>query len=1128
MAGSLSSVARGVGAVGSANQRAGRASSPSYGDMSPLVQSYNQWSFGRPYNTGLPHDPKQFNSGAFGPLDPIVPVGIDTPPDGSERPMPRRWEYQVGWNMPVGQPGTEGLKIATFATLRSFADLYSVIRACITHITNEILSTDWDIVPTAQAEKAMHGNQKKQDDFAHRRQEAMKFWSRPDPQYRDWAGWMRAVVEDHAVLDAVALYVHPTRARGHGPFNSNMASLDVLDGSTIRPLLDMRGSTPQGQSVAYQQYVWGVPRVDMMTPLMGDEDAIQSQWVKDYRGDQLLYLPYYARTWTPYGFSNVERALIPAATGLRRQIYAMQYYTEGTIPAVYVTPGTDIATPTQIADLQRALNNIAGDQAWKHRVIVLPPGSKTEPQKTISLADQFDQILAAEVTMAFEMTPMDIGITPRVSAVQSPSESKEFSQINQQKAQKSGLIPRLNFFKAVFDFIIQRSWGQDDMEWKWTGIETGDDLQVKVDVWTALVKSGIASIDQAAAEFGIDPWGLPETTQPILITNTGPIKLSGGLEPDEQVKEPDSPTDVEVARVTGHGSTGTQHNDSDATSATPTKKPQTTATGKAGTKPATTTTGKPAPKPASSGGTPAVVTPAHHAARHAEGKPKPTHAEAAKMAEAELEALVRHIRKGREVGDWLPKALSPLVMGAFRSESDVDQALVKARGILNALAEIAKRTSILKPIVDWIARTLAKLALRLRRGEISTVLFVHEAANTMRHGYELATRSASEHAAESMPDTPTVDFEGLAGDLAEEQHGYLQRLMPVVLSADDEFEVITGELLDRLHSYTDSLTGAYNTAYGETIERAHPDVEIIWHLGDTEHCALCIARDGVSYTRETLPGYPGDGGFGGPLCEGGPKCGCWLEYRKNGETTAVAGNLGRQEAGDNAAAQNVRARDRRQAALDARDAFIETLPDTEPAPGQPSAQLRARTIEALRRDLAGMLNERIRESGGYQGVSVEPQDIPATIIAQLLPPEMQGPYKPPNISLEEAVRQMFTGKVAALDLTRDDFTGMAFDVVLDELTKSPKTPMYSATHHPLGVEGLWHHEGLQLPAYIQNVAKGLMESGHPRSEAIPMAINAIKRWARGEGHVHPEVRAASRKALAEWSALKAEHNKSKG
>ena len=35
--------------------------------------------------------------------------------------------------------------------------------------------------------------------------------------------------------------------------------------------------------------------------------------------------------------------------------------------------------------------------------------------------------------MPFGLTPMDLGVTPRVSAVQTPSESRELSQINSDK-----------------------------------------------------------------------------------------------------------------------------------------------------------------------------------------------------------------------------------------------------------------------------------------------------------------------------------------------------------------------------------------------------------------------------------------------------------------------------------------------------------------------------------------------------------------------------------------------------------------------------------------------------------------------------------------------------------------------
>jgi hypothetical protein len=86
---------------------------------------------------------------------------------------------------------------------------------------------------------------------------------------------------------------------------------------------------------------------------------------------------------------------------------------------------------------------------------------------------------------------------------------------------------------------------------------------------------------------------------------------------------------------------------------------------------------------------------------------------------------------------------------------------------------------------------------------------------------------------------------------------------------------------------------------------------------------------------------------------------------------------------------------------------------------------------------------------------------------------------------------------------------------------SAKTPFYSSHHSPTGTHDLWNQPGLQLPAYIQNVVKGIMKSGKSRGEAIPIAIGRIRGWASGEGKVSPEVRAASAKAIAEWNADKA-------
>jgi HK97 family phage prohead protease len=79
-------------------------------------------------------------------------------------------------------------------------------------------------------------------------------------------------------------------------------------------------------------------------------------------------------------------------------------------------------------------------------------------------------------------------------------------------------------------------------------------------------------------------------------------------------------------------------------------------------------------------------------------------------------------------------------------------------------------------------------------------------------------------------------------------------------------------------------------------------------------------------------------------------------------------------------------------------------------------------------------------------------------------------------------------------------------------------------HEPLGKPGgpgLFHHKNMQLPAYIQHIAKDLMESrGMPESEAIATAVAQCKRWAAGGQDVKPETRAKAAAAVAEWERLK--------
>lgn len=57
----------------------------------------------------------------------------------------------------------------------------------------------------------------------------------------------------------------------------------------------------------------------------------------------------------------------------------------------------------------------------------------------------------------------------------------------------------------------------------------------------------------------------------------------------------------------------------------------------------------------------------------------------------------------------------------------------------------------------------------------------------------------------------------------------------------------------------------------------------------------------------------------------------------------------------------------------------------------------------------------------------------------------------------------------------------------------------------------------------------MRDQGMKRSKAISYAVNAVKRWAKGDlgwgkKKVTPEVQAAAARAVAEWEKLKASHH----
>jgi hypothetical protein len=311
-------------------------------------------------------------------------------------------------------------------------------------------------------------------------------------------------------------------------------------------------------------------------------------------------------------------------------------------------------------------------------------------------------------------------------------------------------------------------------------------------------------------------------------------------------------------------------------------------------------------------------------------------------------------------------------------------------------------------------------------------------------------------------DLETLDLSGLVARRAEAQRSFLTHPLNAAVTSPD-----LGWLPARVNLYTSSLYGAYNQGYGAAVQATNPSYQLVWRLGSSEHCRLCLDRAGQVFTFQNLPGWPGDGGFGGTdaICLGGANCKCSYDYVENGQTLASGGNTLQQAGYYSQQRQTIQGW--RDDAAAARADFLAGLPNETGGDGT-SVQSRAASRDQLRAQLADLLNQRIRSTGGYGGVSVEPTDIPASIIASILPQYGPIPDDVPLTALMDAVDQMFQMKGAALDLTKGAFTTLFLDAVTYALKHR-----YAPVGESVDPAERERRVTAELEAAARHIAKGL-------------------------------------------------------
>ncbi len=697
---------------------------PSIGQVSPLAaQLANEGGYARSYGPFLPRPTDAFTAGAFGPFSPILPVPVDSPPPGLDRPEARRWQFPVGWNLPTGQPGDEGLKLASFEQLRRLADVYSVARAAIEFRKNQVRGIEWDIIPTPDAAKAYQNQPAKMAEFGKRQAKAKKFFSQPDKDYLSYSTWIGAVLEDVFVYDALSLLIRPTRMRGKGVLGGNMDSLMTVTGSTIRPLVDLHGGTPRPPAPAFQQYLYGVPRSDYMTMITGDDldsAGLIGTQVAQFRGDQMIYAPMVPRDWTPYGFGPIERALIPIRTGIAKQAYQYDWFEESTVPAAYIIPGDTAMTPNQLRELQDALNAIAGDPAWKQKLIVLPPGSHVEPQRPTVAADQLDELVMTQVCMSFAVSPMELGISPRASTTTSPGAANQMAKAAQNSSQDSGLTPILKFLQDIFNSILVNVCNQTDMQFTFEGLQQEEDMDALTGVLVQQFQNGMRTLDECRQELNLQPYGLEESSEPLIVTPTGPTPLSTAVANAQNAAAQSAAqaqqTQAQAGQITAQTAhtqvqaANTQANTEATQSRTQMAQESHEVNMNTPPEPSAAAGAEGKAEMAAAGGS--KPTPGHSAAVAANNaaasrkksedtddviaKVIVTDPLAEKRAAAELEALTRHLVKGRHVSTWEPRYLTHGIL------ADIAKSMADGLGPREAASRVSVKNVVLpRTSYEW-------------------------------------------------------------------------------------------------------------------------------------------------------------------------------------------------------------------------------------------------------------------------------------------------------------------------------------------------------------------------------------------------------------------------------------------
>lgn len=429
----------------------------------------------------------------FGPGRPMLPAQPE------ERP--RIFEYAPGINLTI-MPRA-GFGLASFQTLRNLAMACKEIRLNIELIKREVRALDWELTVSSPAERKKIISPAEKEKVEQIRQ----ILEQPDG-YHDFDTFVSMMLEEVLVTDALTLWVDliPSQSSIEIQSIGNNISLELVDGATIRPVLDERGRIPVPPLPAYIQVLHGMP----------------TAW---FARNRLIYRPFNARASTPYGMSPTEFVLLAVNLALRRDTYHVAYFTEGNVPEALI--GAPSSWTQQEVEIWQSYWDalVTGNLTEQRKIHFMPLESgrsgipvyefrRDDPNQTAQ-----DEWLMRVACWAFGNSPAEFGITPGQGLG-----GTGFVQGMENVQYRSMLGPITQYLENLFNTIIHDWLRCPAVRFAWKGMEPQEDKLQQAQVDQIYLMMGVYDVNHVRERLGLPP--TVGVTAPVLQGEAGPAGQS--------------------------------------------------------------------------------------------------------------------------------------------------------------------------------------------------------------------------------------------------------------------------------------------------------------------------------------------------------------------------------------------------------------------------------------------------------------------------------------------------------------------------------------------------------------------------------------------------------------------------